>query len=53
MGHSSPCAESTTRSYYWIKEDGDYHNWTGCGNTLNLSHPRCGGVCVRVPALLG
>lgn len=27
------------RSYYWIKEDGDYHNWTGCGNTLNLSNP--------------
>lgn len=27
------------RSYYWIKEDGDYHNWSGCGNTLNLSHP--------------
>lgn len=22
-----------------IREDGDYHNWTGCGNTLNLSHP--------------
>lgn len=30
------------RSYYWLREDGDYHNWTGCGNTLNLSHP--GGV---------
>lgn len=30
------------RSYYWIREDGDYYNWTGCGNTLNLSHP--GGV---------
>ena len=27
------------RSYYWIREDGDYHNWTGCGNTLNLSRP--------------
>ncbi|ALR78450.1 glycogen debranching protein GlgX [[Enterobacter] lignolyticus] len=27
------------RSYYWIREDGDYHNWTGCGNTLNLSAP--------------
>lgn len=27
------------RSYYWIREDGDYHNWTGCGNTLNLSNP--------------
>ncbi len=27
------------RSYYWIREDGDYHNWTGCGNTLNLSTP--------------
>jgi glycogen operon protein len=43
------------RSYYWIREDGDYHNWTGCGNTLNLSHPavmqyayecrRPGGIC--------
>ncbi|EMO7190111.1 glycogen debranching protein GlgX [Pluralibacter gergoviae] len=27
------------RSYYWLMEDGDYHNWTGCGNTLNLSTP--------------
>ncbi|POP43263.1 glycogen debranching enzyme [Superficieibacter electus] len=27
------------RSYYWIREDGDYENWTGCGNTLNLSLP--------------
>ncbi|WP_433690384.1 glycogen debranching protein GlgX [Kosakonia cowanii] len=27
------------RSYYWIREDGDYHNWAGCGNTLNLSQP--------------
>ncbi|WLI77981.1 glycogen debranching protein GlgX [Kosakonia sp. H02] len=27
------------RSYYWIRDDGDYHNWTGCGNTLNLSNP--------------
>lgn len=27
------------RSYYWIRDDGDYHNWTGCGNTLNLGHP--------------
>ncbi|HAT1617491.1 TPA: glycogen debranching protein GlgX [Raoultella ornithinolytica] len=27
------------RNYYWIREDGDYYNWTGCGNTLNLSHP--------------
>lgn len=27
------------RSYYWAGKDGDYHNWTGCGNTLNLSHP--------------
>lgn len=27
------------RSYYWIRDDGDYENWTGCGNTLNLSHP--------------
>lgn len=27
------------RSYYWIRGDGDYENWTGCGNTLNLSLP--------------
>ncbi|MFP1462097.1 hypothetical protein ACLB1E_08465 [Escherichia coli] len=26
-------------NHNWIREDGDYHNWTGCGNTLNLSHP--------------
>lgn len=25
-------------SYYWLTEQGDYHNWTGCGNTLNLHH---------------
>lgn len=27
------------RSYYWLQGNGDYENWTGCGNTLNLSHP--------------
>lgn len=27
-------------SYYWLGEGGRYHNWTGCGNTLNLSHPK-------------
>lgn len=27
------------RSYYWLMDDGDYQNWTGCGNTLNLNHP--------------
>jgi glycogen operon protein len=26
-------------AYYWLDEDGDYCNWTGCGNTLNLSSP--------------
>ncbi|MFH8135887.1 glycogen debranching protein GlgX [Pantoea osteomyelitidis] len=26
-------------SYYWLNEQGDYENWTGCGNTLNISHP--------------
>ncbi|UMX67021.1 hypothetical protein MJ560_26430 [Klebsiella pneumoniae] len=41
------------RSYYWVREDGDYHNWTGCGNTLNLSHPRRGGVGAPVFALFG
>ena len=38
------------RSYYWIREDGDYHNWTGCGNTLNLSQPgvvEYAHVCLR------
>lgn len=25
-------------SYYWL-EGGEYANWSGCGNTLNLSHP--------------
>ncbi len=28
------------KSYYWLTENGDYHNWTGCGNTLNLSQPQ-------------
>ncbi|WP_075182539.1 glycogen debranching protein GlgX [Pantoea sp. 1.19] len=27
------------KSYYWHEEEGRYANWTGCGNTLNLSHP--------------
>lgn len=27
------------RSYYWLQSNGDYENWTGCGNTLNLSNP--------------
>lgn len=27
------------KSYYWLDEQGRYHNWTGCGNTLNVSHP--------------
>ena len=37
------------RSYYWIREDGDYDNWTGCGNTLNLSLP--GTVAYAVQCL--
>ena len=24
-------------SYYWLGPQGEYQNWTGCGNTLNLS----------------
>lgn len=27
-------------SYYWLEPGGDNSNWTGCGNTLNLSHPQ-------------
>ncbi|WP_130832374.1 glycogen debranching protein GlgX [[Erwinia] mediterraneensis] len=27
-------------SYYWLDEPGTCKNWTGCGNTLNLSHPQ-------------
>lgn len=27
------------RSYYWLDEQGDYRNWTGCGNTLRLCQP--------------
>ena len=26
--------------YYARNAAGEYENWTGCGNTLNLSHPR-------------
>lgn len=26
-------------TYYWLREDGDYQNWTGCGNTLNFTQP--------------
>ncbi|UDW84357.1 glycogen debranching protein GlgX [Pasteurella canis] len=25
--------------YHWQDEKGVYYNWTGCGNTMNLSHP--------------
>lgn len=25
-------------SYYWIRDDGDYYNWMGCGNMFNLSY---------------
>ncbi|MBM7343158.1 glycogen debranching protein GlgX [Pantoea coffeiphila] len=28
------------QSYYWLTEQGEYQNWTGCGNTQNLSHPQ-------------
>lgn len=27
------------RSYYWLDQQGDYQNWTGCGNTLKLAEP--------------
>ncbi|MEW5291051.1 glycogen debranching protein GlgX [Erwinia papayae] len=27
------------KSYYWLDSSGSNENWTGCGNTLNLSHP--------------
>ncbi|WP_373100041.1 MULTISPECIES: glycogen debranching protein GlgX [Pasteurellaceae] len=26
------------KTYYWQNQAGDYLNWSGCGNTLNLSH---------------
>lgn len=25
------------RAYYWLNEENDYFNWSGCGNTLNVS----------------
>jgi len=28
------------QSYYWLDGQGEYQNWTGCGNTQNLSHPQ-------------
>lgn len=27
------------QSYYLLDEQGNNHNWTGCGNTLNLANP--------------
>ncbi|MBE2894586.1 glycogen debranching protein GlgX [Spirabiliibacterium falconis] len=27
------------KHYYWLDEQGNYHNWTGCGNVLNISQP--------------
>ncbi|HAU5617172.1 TPA: glycogen debranching protein GlgX [Morganella morganii] len=26
-------------SYYWLDDQGNYHNWSGCGNTLQLTQP--------------
>ena len=26
------------KTYYWQNEHGDYLNWTGCGNMLNLAN---------------
>ncbi len=26
-------------SYYWLNSSSEYQNWTGCGNTLKLTHP--------------
>ncbi|TNH09357.1 glycogen debranching protein GlgX [Testudinibacter sp. TR-2022] len=26
-------------NYYWLTENGEYHNWSGCGNALNLTKP--------------
>ncbi|BDH44243.1 glycogen debranching enzyme [Salmonella enterica subsp. enterica serovar Choleraesuis] len=37
------------RSYYWLQDNGDYHNWTGCGNTLNLNAP--GGMNLALDCL--
>ncbi|GLS04952.1 glycogen debranching enzyme [Chitiniphilus shinanonensis] len=28
------------KSYYVLDSQGEYENWTGCGNVLNLGHPR-------------
>lgn len=25
-------------TYYWLTEQGHYYNWTGCGNSLNVSN---------------
>lgn len=25
------------QAYYWLNESGDYFNWSGCGNALNIS----------------
>ncbi len=27
-------------AYYWHNQQGEYHNFSGCGNALNLTHPR-------------
>lgn len=27
------------QSYYWLNDENKAQNWTGCGNTLNLSRP--------------
>lgn len=37
------------RSYYWLQDNGDYQNWSGCGNTLNLSG--AAGVALAIDCL--
>ncbi len=40
------------RSYYWVREDGDYHNWTGA-EYAQLDTARRGGVGAPVVAFSG
>ena len=38
--------------YYMLTPDGNYYNFSGCGNTLNCNHPVVQQLILGMPALL-
>ncbi len=38
-GHNSAFDSAVPNYYYIMNDDGEYENWTGCGNTIDSSKP--------------